>query len=588
MRRHSFPMSPLFSWRIRTGIFALALVAAIGCSGSIGGRGGGEAGASPGSLDQGGESGQAASNGGSDGAGADFQPAAELVPLTTRLARLSHQQWENTVRDLLFLTERPGLAATFTGDAAIGRFDNGGGTLRVTDGHFVDYQGAAETMAMRVANDPALRAKIVPANLPSDADGRARGFVTAFGRRAFRRPLTSAEVDRYAALFGMGPVLYGTADPLIAGVRAVIEAMLQSPHFLYRTELQPGGTAPTPLSPYEIAARLSFALTSTMPDNELAAAADGNRLGANAAGRAELKTHAMRLLATAAGREMVEDFHTQYLRLRTYDGIDKNVAKVPEFVAGIGADMRNETLLFANHIFFTEQGGVRDLLLSPVSFINNRLAKIYVQTGTFDDTFKKVTLDPAQRTGLLTQAGFLAANAHRDEVDSIHRGVFVHRHILCSELPDPAPNVPPVPAGGGKTNRQRVNAHTGEGTCGAACHATLINPAGFAFEAFDSIGKHRTIDNGEPVDASGTMPIDGEDVTWRDAVGFAALVAESDSAHRCFGNAWLEYLQGRSPVEADTGLLDRTTQMSRVDRASIGEMVLRLLTSDAFVNRGVQ
>jgi Protein of unknown function (DUF1588)/Protein of unknown function (DUF1585)/Protein of unknown function (DUF1592) len=250
--------------------------------------------------------------------------------------------------------------------------------------------------------------------------------------------------------------------------------------------------------------------------------------------------------------------------------------------------MRTEALKFTDEVFFENKTGVRDMLLSPVTFVNQKLAKIYGLAGTFDNTFKRVTLDATQRMGLLTQAGFLASNAHADEIDSIHRGVFVHKHILCTNLPAPAKNVPPVPTSGGKTNRERVNAHTGLGTCGATCHAALINPAGFAFEKYDAIGKFRTTENAVAVDASGTMEIDGDEANWDDALGFIKAVADSDAAHRCFGDAWLEYLHGRSPIDDDAGLLDRTTLMSRGDNASLSEIVLRLVSSDAFVNRAAE
>jgi len=568
---------------LRISWVALALLA--GCAGNVddgtggggdGPRGGDNAGGTAGDGPQGGSG------------GVNGEPAPELVPSSSRVARLSHTQWENTTRDLLFLPQKANLTATFTGDAIIGQFDNGGGTLRVTDGLFTDYQLAAETLANRVANDAALRGKILPADLPTDATMRAKAFVTAFGRRAFRRPLSDAEITRYANLFAQGNTLYGTTDPLISGVRAVLEAMLQSPYFLYRTELNPGSGKPTPLSSHEIAARLSYAISNSMPDGPLATAADEGKLGATVEGRRAIAEHATRLLATPAGREMVDDFHKQLFRLRTYDGITKNVAKVPEFTAGIGADMRTEALKFTGEVFFESKAGVRDMLLSPVSFVNQKLAKIYGLSGTFDNSFKRVTLDNTQRMGLLTLSGFLASNAHADEVDSIHRGVFVHKHILCTNLPPPAENVPPVPNSGGKTNRERVNAHTGKGTCGASCHATIINPAGFAFEQYDAIGKHRTMENGAPVDASGTLEIDGVEKTWTDALGFIKAAAETDAAHRCFGNAWLEYLQGRSPVDNDTGLLDRTTKMSRGDNASLSEVVLRIVTSDAFVNRAAE
>lgn len=515
---------------------------------------------------------------------------ADAVVPSSRLLRLSHVQWENTVRDLLFLPERPGLSRSFTGDSLLSRFDNLGSSLQVTDGLFTDYQLAAEQLAERVSGDAQLRARILPPNLPSDAAARARAFVTAFGERAFRRPLDEQEIAEHVALFQAGPQAYGGGDALAMGVRAVVTAMLQSPYFLYRiersTEARDGVV---PLSGWELASRLSYALAGTMPDAQLMAAAREGRLSADALSEtalaSELRDHARRLLGTPAGRELVDDFHLQLLRLRAYDGIDKDRTRVPEFSPGIGADMRQEALRFVREVVLERGQGISDLLQAPFSYVNARLAPIYGVSAPAGGDFARVELNPDERFGLLTLSGFLAANAHRDEVDSIHRGVFVHHQILCTDLPAPSDDVPPLPDLMGRTNRERVTAHTGPGTCGAGCHSNLINPAGFAFEAYDAIGKYRTTDRGAPIDASGTMEIDGEERTWRTGKEFVGLLAASDDAHRCITGAWLEYLHARQVHAQDANLLGRLAERSRRDRAPLTELVVELVASRAFANR---
>jgi hypothetical protein len=571
-------------------------LASAACTGTAGNEGGNTGDTSSGGDGNVGGSGSGArggngsgSNGGAGVLNGGASGAVETVGPSSRYARLSHKQWENATRDLLGLAKTPGLSASFTGDASHGRFDNEGGSLQVTNGLFSDYQTAAETLALQVAGDANVLGKLKPAGFPTTAAAQAKPFVESFGRRAFRRPLTTEEVDRYAVLFGKGPALYGAGDATTLGMRAVIEAMLQSPHFVYRVEtgqVAKAANGKIPLTSWEMASRLSFSLSNTMPDAELFTAAAAGKFEGNVADvRAEVRKQATRLLSATGGKESVADFYDQALRLYTYDGIDKDVKKVPDFVAGIGGDMRKETLLFTAEVVNQMSGTNTDLLTAPFTFVNQRLAKVYGLQGTFSDQFQKVDLDPAQRAGLLTQSGFLASNAHRDDVDSIHRGVFVHLNVMCTDLPPPAKNVPPVPSTAGKTNRERVTAHTGPGTCGAACHAGIINPAGFAFEKFDAIGKYRTMDNGNPVDDSGTLSIDGVDKSWKSSAEFISLLSKSEDVHRCMTRGWLEYLFGRVPVAGDDALVNRLGKGSNSGGQSVKSLVLDLVTSESFLFR---
>jgi hypothetical protein len=505
--------------------------------------------------------------------------------ITTRFARLSHRQWESATRDLLKLPAAPGYAASFTGDPVRGHFDNNGGLLQVTSGLRNDYQRAAEALAEKIAGDAVALQRILPEGLPADPAARARGFVEGFGLRAYRRPLTSGEVARYVALFGKGRDLFGGKDPFADGVRVTLEAFLQSHHFLYRTELQGGAAgARSSLDPYEVASKLSFTLASTMPDAELFGLAANEGL----ASRDTVRAQAERLLGRPAAREILDDFHAQLLRLATYEQIDKDTKLFPEFVAGIGNDMRQETLGFTRDVVFggdaRQPGGLRELLTAPYSLVNKRLAAIYRVTGPATDALVRHDLNPAERAGLLTQPGFLASNAHKKEVDSIHRGVFVHHAILCTSLPPPAEGVS-LSNARGVTNRQRVTSVTGDGTCGAGCHSTVINPVGFAFEHYDALGRYRRNDNGSPVDATGTYDFGAGPQSWRDAVGFVKAVSEGPQAHECFARNLLEYVHGRVPEAGDDGIVRGLGARSLDGRATVRALVLDLVTSDEFLTR---
>jgi hypothetical protein len=198
----------------------------------------------------------------------------EGIGWSTRVPRLSHVHWENTVRDLLRLPEPPGVAATFSVDPDDARFDNFGARI-VSSNLWSDYQRGAESVAAEVARDPAKLARLQPAGAEDDSSA----FVRELGRRAFRRPLTADEIATYVALFERGPELMAASDAYAAGAELVISALLQSVHFLYRVESSTEAVDRTiRLRPYEIATRLSYALWNTMPSDELLDAAEAGEL----------------------------------------------------------------------------------------------------------------------------------------------------------------------------------------------------------------------------------------------------------------------------------------------------------------------
>jgi hypothetical protein len=497
--------------------------------------------------------------------------------------RLTHAQWENTVRDLLRLDERPGFSSSFTTDPLGGIFDNNESALQVTPGLFADYQRAAEELAAMVATDPEKLARILPADLPSEPDARARAFIERFGERAFRRPLTSEEIDAHAAQFARGEALFPEDEPFAAGVRAALEALLQSPHFIYRVELgdaaaEAGGFIP--LRAHEIATKLSYFLWNTTPSDDLLLAARTGDLDTAGAVRA----HAERMLADARAREVVASFHRQLYDMEHYLDLSKDPERFPEFVPEMGDDMQREAERFVDHVVFEEEGGLTELLTSRTAFVNERLAAVYGVEGELTSELTQVELDAAERSGLLTRLGFLAMKATAREPDAIHRGVFVNLRILCASLPPPPDDATSLPPGEQKTNRDRVTAHTGKGTCGESCHGTLINPAGFAFEHYDAIGRYRTTDNGFPVNAADTYPFQGGPLSYEDAIEFSELIAESPEAHACYAKRWLEFAYGRDAKPEDGGLLRSLGEASR-GGASVRDLILDLVTSRSFLAR---
>lgn len=529
---------------------------------------------------------------GGDSAGGDpthdAGPASdeERAVASTRFARLSHAQWENATRDLLYLAAPSGLSKSFTSDPPGGDFDNDATLMQVTPGLWSDYQRADEALALSVTADPSNLARLMPANAPSDPDARATAFVKAFVTRAFRRPLTDAEVTAMTALYKSGVALFGGTDATAAGVRAVVQAALQSPNFIFRIEASSevkGGVIP--LSGYEIASKLSFTLWNTMPDDALfAAAASGALATADA-----VAERARAMLDDPRAEPAVRSFHDQLFSVRRYASLVKDPMTFPQYSPSLGAAMQEESARFVRDVVFGGKGNLKTLLTAPYTFVDARLAPLYGLTGSFTSEFRKVDLDPTKRAGILTQIGFLAMNAGQIDNDPIHRGVFVNRRILCANLPPPPlGTIPPLPPPMGQaTLRHRVEAHTGKGTCGASCHATMINPIGFAYEEFDALGMLRATDNGLPLDTTGTYSFDGTPQSYDGAVDLAAKIAASTQTHQCYTRQLLEYAFGRTFTDADMPLINRITKASAAGSA-IKELVVQLVTARAFLNRSTE
>lgn len=513
---------------------------------------------------------------------------ADAVAARLRFPRLSHAQWERTVMDLFHLDAPTGLAASFTPDPLGGKaFDNNESSLQVTPNLWADYQRAAEEVALLVTSDPALLAKIAPADLPADPAAKKKAFLETFGKRAFRRPLSAEETTRLIELFDQGAVLDPAADPFTAGVRLSIEAFLQSPYFVYRPELSilPRPDGKIALNGWEIATRLSYALWGTMPDDALFASVEGGKL----ATLNGIEAEARRLLANERARETLVAFHDQLYDAEQYLNIDKSLTAYPDFDPAFGEDARKELSLFVDHVIFAEKGGLSELLTSRTTFVNARLAAVYGldPTGLDNDNFVQVELPEAERSGLLTRAGFLAWKGTKTQPDTILRGVFLNRRVLCQELGDPPDAAMGAMLGDEQTNREKVTALTGKGTCGETCHGTFINPIGFAFEHYGAMGEYRTEDNGYPINAADTFPFEDGAKSYDGALELSQLAASADQVHKCYSRFWLEYLYGRDRKVEDAGLIEDVAALSK-QGGTVEDVVVALVTSDAFLTRPLE
>ncbi len=510
-----------------------------------------------------------------------------LAPLPN-LVRLTHRQYDNTIRDLVGLDDAP--SDVFLPDAKIGGFDNNAELLAVGDRLARDYRRSAEDIAGELVADPALFDALVPCDAADP--GCPAELVATFGRRAFRRPLTDGEQARYVALFAAADGLYESGTAFEQGVRVVVESMLQSPNVLYRVELSspPDDEDIVPLGGFEIAARLSYLLWNSTPDDALLDAAEAGELD-TAAGVAE---QARRLLADDRARDPVADFHAQWLQVEKYLDLSKDPELFPQWGPTLGDALQEETRRFIERVVFEEEGGFRELMTSPVSVVDAQLAEIYGVAAPTDggaDGFGVVELDPSTRAGLLTQVGFLASRAYADVTSPIHRGVFVQRQILCNPLPDPPPNIDPnLPPleGDIHTTRDAVEVHTSPEQC-VACHG-LINEPGFALEGYDAIGRVRTEENGWPLDTKVLMSIDEVDVELDGGVALANALADSAAAQRCYVRQWFRYASMRQETPDDACTIDALHESLVADDVrhpmSASELMVALTQTRTFRYRG--
>lgn len=545
----------------------LLLAGAAGCYTGLGDDGPGQG--------TGGESGDESGTAGSDDGGMQAQ-CAEEGPMVgmTGLRLLTGYEYDNTVRDLLGDTTRPSLA--FPPENQTTAFENSWLDHRASKDLVRVYMDVAEDVAGRaVAERMALLLPCDPLAQGEAACGHE--FVESFLPKAFRRPIDAAERAAFVGLFDAAHAQHGFSE----AVSLVVQAALQSPQLLYRFEPVPEDAMPgdvLPVTGHEMAARLSYFLTASMPDDELrAAAADGGLATVE-----EVEAQARRLLQTPGGRQTVREFHRQWLDLTGLASVSKDPAMFAGLPEGAGEAWRHSVEAFAEHVFFAGEGTLAELMGSELAFLPPELAPLY-EAGPADPVTGAVTL-PGERAGMLTQPGLMALLAYPDQSSPVARGVWVRERMLCQHLPPPPNDVviePPDPDPNA-TTRERFAEHTSNPAC-SGCHV-LIDPLGFGFEHYDAIGRWRTEENGLPVDASGTLasivdetqagPYDG-------AVELADKLLASTDFQECVAHQWTTFALGREPNEADACAMEDIRQRL-AETGDLRELLVAIATSDSF------
>jgi len=373
----------------------------------------------------------------------------------------------------------------------------------------------------------------------------ARDVVHGFASRAFRRPVSKEEVDALMAL--VEPELEGGA-PFEAAVSVALEAVLISPHFLFRVERDGEGRARW-LDDWELATRLSYLLWSSMPDETLRERADEGRLHDPKVLSAEVQ----RMLESPKAQAFIEDFAGQWLATRALGAHETNPDAFPAWSPALRDAMTEQSRRFFA-AFLEGARPARELLTADFTYVNAPLAAHYGLSAP-GDGFQRISLgDAPARRGLLAQGAFLTFTSYPTRTSPVQRGKWVLSQLLCQAPPPPPPGVEGLPAATQVMGsvRQRLEAHVSKPVC-AACHKTM-DPMGFALEGFDGIGAARTHDLGYPIDTRASLP-DGR--SFDGAVELSELVASDPKLTECIAQHLFTYALGRAAGAEEGSLLER-------------------------------
>jgi len=373
----------------------------------------------------------------------------------------------------------------------------------------------------------------------------AKNVVTKFGALAYRAPVTdAADIDRHVQLFDAG-----ATTSYAHGVELMLRGMLQSPRFLYKVEIGTStkvSDSAVKLSKYEVAARLSYALWDSAPSDKLNQAVAAGELDTKEGVAAQLAW----MLQDARGQKLVQRFLGTWLHVGSVDSLVKNPMTYPEFQsASFRASLKSQAAAFFDDLLANQGGKLDALFKSPTAFYNKDLGAYYGATGT--DAFQSLQKTDGTVSGILTLPAVMAVQAKPDESSPIYRGRFVREALLCQQLPAPPPNIPAAPSvQPGVSTRERSAQHEVNPSC-SGCHK-LLDPIGFGFENYDTLGRYRTEDGGKPIDASGNV------VATRDMNGdfngvaeLASKLAASAEVKECVTRQWFRFAINRFEQPVD-------------------------------------
>lgn len=501
-------------------------------------------------------------------------PPFEPAPLSVR--RLLGWQYRQAIVDLLGAAA--GEAVAPPPDSAVNGFDSIGAAQLALSPAAVNAYERSAFAAAQAALGGAGRTALVGCSPRSAADAEClRAFLTRFGRRAWRRPLSAEELNAWGAVGQQAASAY---SDFYRGVEFTVAGLLQSPHFLYLVEVgepDPANPSRLRLTGYELASRMSFFLAGTTPGEELLAAAERGEL-ATAEG---LRAQARRLLEQPEARQALARFFDEHLHLRELPGLAKDPAAFPMFNEALGSAMREETQRLLEEVVWTADRDFREAFDADYTYVNPALASLYGLSNGPKSGFARVQL-PGGRGGLLGQASFLSYSAHTTTSSPTLRGKFIRERILCEPVAAPPSNVDtsfpaPKPGEPPRTMREKLVEHQRNPAC-AGCHQ-LMDPIGLGLESFDAVGRFREEDNGATIDPTGVFDRAGQFIGPRQ---LGRLLREDERTVTCLSRNVFRMATGhvdtwgeqRSLVEVDKAFQRAGYRMK--------ELLVEIVASDAF------
>jgi hypothetical protein len=494
--------------------------------------------------------------------------------LTPRLRLKSHQEVFNTIKEVFGHTvvdrtvlppETPNLQSGFFNDSTANR---------IGETYFLGMARLAEAVKKSVTVSTLFRFCTGDSERgEACARATARGFAEALTGKELSADQTTKLVAVYTANVPVSSHEGAT--------RSILEALLQFPSFLYRTEFgERLANGRLRMTGSETAAALSSLLWESGPDEALRKAGFAGELN-DAQG---IERHATRLLAAPKARSAFSNFVGQWLGLRGIERTIKDAVSFPEYNSKLPEEFLNETKVFSEHVVFDSDSSLRTLLTADTTWINNVLAGYYGVEGNVGTGFVETKLS-GRRLGVLSHGSFILAHSGESDTNPIRRGSFVQRHLLCGVIPDPPAvlDTPEIMLTGESTIEDIYPQHKISACKG--CHE-FMNPLGFGFEDLDTIGRSRTSDNGMPVNSAGYLlsTISGEKKTFL-AGGIYETIADMPDTSACFTLRTFEYAMGRPGGKEDLDLLLRLARTFRSNNWRVLDLILDIVKSEAFTTR---
>ncbi|MDB6029750.1 MAG: Protein of unknown function (DUF1587)/Protein of unknown function (DUF1592)/Protein of unknown [Verrucomicrobiales bacterium] len=414
---------------------------------------------------------------------------------------------------------------------------------------------------------------------PGKETEAARQIVARFAKRAWRRSVTKEEVDR---LLKFVDLARQNGENFESSVKLTLQAVLVSPYFLFRGEIEPDpndSKSVHAVNEFALASRLSYFLWSTMPDEELFAEAERGTL------RKNLEKQVKRMLKHPKAHALVDNFAGQWLQIRSLSSLTPDKITFPDFNDELRAAMEKETELFFENVMH-EDRSILDFLVGDYTFVNERLARHYGMTNVTGTDFQRVSLKGTQRGGVLTHASVLTLTSNPTRTSPVKRGKWILENILGTPPPPPPPNVPDLKedkqAKLTGSLRQRMEQHRADPNC-ANCHARM-DPIGFGLENFDGIGAWREKDAGFVIDPAGEL-VSGEEFKGPRELETILLNRKKNEFVRCVSEKMLTYALGRGMEFYDQCAIDQISKALAKNKYRFSTLVMEVVKSTPFQKR---